>query len=325
MRHTSLFYRLFPPPKFLLMPHAGLEISDDALRCLEYKFSKKGLEIARYDKTDLPPGVIENGEVKDRDRFLKMLGDFVHKNHLSYVKVSLPEEKVYLFQIDIPSRDAKEITQHVEFKLEENVPLSAADSVFYFDVLPAVISGNVLRASVSVAAEKYVENMHGLLESFGLVPVAFEVAPKSIAKALVPKGSSETHLVVHVMNRKTGTYIVCGGVVCFSSTLAWGSRENNADQKPDNLDVDLVAKEVRRVYDYWTTRPDAKAAIDAVILVGEDADVVEKNFKKAAVAGLPLIREVDVWQNAFDINKYVPPISREESLEYAVAAGLALP
>ena len=59
------FFKLFPTPKFLDIPYAGLDISDDAVRCIEYSQARGGLAIHRYGTKPLPLGVIEGGEIKD--------------------------------------------------------------------------------------------------------------------------------------------------------------------------------------------------------------------------------------------------------------------
>jgi len=306
------------------MPHAGLEISDDALRCIEYKSGPRGMSVSKSASVDLPLNLIEDGNVKDEKQFLQILKAFVRANRLSYVKVSLPEEKVYLFQLDVPSTEVRAITQHVEFKLEENVPLPASEVVFYFDILPASVTGNVLRASVSVVPKIYVEKMSSMLRSVNLTPMAFEVAPKSIAKAIVPDDSEDTYLIVHIMNRKIGTYIVSGGVVCFSSTIPWDGLRGIPNAAV-GTSIGPVFKEIERVYAYWATRPDAHSTIGEIMLVGKDAAIVENLFHANSASGLPPVLCGNIWQNAFDINKHVPSIAREESLAYAVAAGLALP
>jgi len=285
----------------------------------------RGLVVSKFAKTLLPSSLVLDGDIKDEKKIVELLQSFVRANKLSYVKVSLPEEKVYLFQTDIPNTEVRAVTQHVEFKLEENVPLSASDAIFYFDILPKAVTGNVLRASVSVAPKNYVEKLSAMLRGINLTPMAFEVAPKSIAKAVIPKYSDETYLIVHVMNRKTGIYGISGGVVCFSSTVTWGSRANRGDGKLAGLDVSPVLKEIHRVCAYWTTRPDTHSAIAEVIIMGNDAVEVLKAFSAHSSDGLPSVSVGDTWRNVFDVNKYIPPISRDESLEYAVAAGLALP
>ncbi|MEN9524345.1 MAG: type 4 fimbrial biosis protein PilM, type pilus assembly protein PilM, partial [Candidatus Parcubacteria bacterium] len=220
---SSQFFKLFPPPTFLVMPHAGLDISDDAIRCIEYHRTYHGLVISKYANQELTPGLIEGGVIKDEKIFGNILTEFVQKHSLSYAKVSLPEEKAYLFQTDVPSSNFSSIAQNIEFKLEQNVPLSASDALFQFDLMPESVTGVLLRASVSVVPRTYVEHYVTLLKSAKVVPVAFEVAPKSIVAACIPMHSTDTNLVVHVMKKKTGLYIVSEGVVCFTSTISWGS------------------------------------------------------------------------------------------------------
>ena len=121
--HSSLFFKLFPPPRFLLMKHGGLDISDDAIHFLEYDSTVHGATIGKYACVELPAGCVEDGDIKDG----KKLGDALEKldraQGITFAKVSLPEEKVYLFQTDVQSTDVKGIVQNIESKLEENVPL----------------------------------------------------------------------------------------------------------------------------------------------------------------------------------------------------------
>jgi Tfp pilus assembly PilM family ATPase len=312
--YSSLFFRLFPPPKFMMMLHCGFEISDDALRLIEYKRGRFGLMISKYDSLELPKGLIDGGEIKDEKKFADIVSAFIKKNKITYAKISLPEEKAYLFQTDIPSNDVLAITQNVEFKLEENVPLQATDAIFYFDILPASVTGDALRASVSVVPRTYVEKIISFLRPAGVIPVAFEVAPKSIARSIVPIQSKETLLALHVMNHKTGIYIVSGGVVCFSSTIS-----------TEGFDYKALRKEIARVNEYWSNRADTHSTIARTVFVGygvaKSKKIIESEFDETRLA----VSIADVWSNIFDTSVYSPPISRIDSLEYAVAAGLALP
>ncbi|MEK7501471.1 MAG: hypothetical protein AAB629_00945 [Patescibacteria group bacterium] len=296
------------------MPHSGLEISDDALRLIEYRIGHTGLSISKHSSLELPDGLIDGGEIKDEKRFAELLSDFANRNNITYSKISLPEEKAYLFQTDIPSNNVAAITQNVEFKLEENVPLQAADAIFYFDILPASVTGGALRASVSVVPRAYVENMISFLRGAGIIPVAFEVAPKSIARSIVLPKSEETLLVAHAMNHKTGIYIVSGGVVCFSSTIT-----------TKGFDLKILNKEIIRVNEYWDNRPDTHSSIARVVFVGHCAAKSEKTIESAFADTKLAVSIADVWSNIFDVSAHSPPISKIDSLEYVVAAGLALP
>jgi Tfp pilus assembly PilM family ATPase len=319
--HTSTFFKLFPPPKFMLMRHAGLEISDDAIHCLEYQLHPRGLRIGKFASMEVPDKVIEGGDIKDEKTLASLLLKLDKENGLSYVKVSVPEEKAYLFQTDVPPGDMPTIAQNIEFKIEENVPLSAQDAIFYFDIMPKSVTGGALRASVSVVARAHVEHMIERLRTAGMYPMAFEVVPKSIAKAIIQPKTDSTLMVIHIMNRKTGIYIVSGGVVCFTSTIAWGGRTAGT---ADVGDVSIIAKEVHRIYTYWMSHSIATSAISGIVLVGHDAPQYENVLKGAAVeVGLP-VSMANVWNNVFSLDHYIPPISRDDSVDYVVAAGLAL-
>lgn len=318
--HRSFFFKLFPPPRYLAVSHSGLEIEDNAIRMVEYGRKSGGMCISKFDSQELPDGLVDGGDVRDENKFVEILTDFVRRNRISYARVSLPEEKVYLFQTDIESDITKEATQNIEFKLEENVPLSAEDSLFYFDILPKTVTGGMLRASVSVAPKTYIEKFVSRLKSVGVTPIALEISPKAITRSAVPL-SDEPTLIIHAMKGKTGTYIVSGGVVCFSSTLAWTSGSNGTD---DDLAGKLV-KEIGRVRDYWSTRPETHSDISHILFVGENAVQALSGTKIALSVGNIKVAQANTWENIFDLEKYIPPIDNDRSSQFVVAAGLALP
>ncbi|MBU6232042.1 MAG: hypothetical protein KGI45_00680 [Patescibacteria group bacterium] len=318
--HSSVFFKLFPPPKFMLMRHSGLHISDHTIRFIEYSGSGRSMRISRFGSLDLPPGTIEGGEARDEKALSAALAEFDKKNDLSYVKVSVPEEKAYLFQIEVPSTDVRTIAQNIEFKLEENVPLTASDAVFYFDLLP-LEPGSPIRASVSVVSRAYIEKMMGILRGCGMSPVAFEVLPKAVARSVIHPHSTITTMIVYIMKKKTGIYIVMGNVVGFSSTIPYGT-----DTPPvDGADTaSMISKEIGRVRAFWASHAPSSSEVKEVILVGAKASEYREPIRDPFASEGVSVSVGDVWSNAFDINKYIPPIAQADSLDYVVAAGLAM-
>lgn len=320
--HPSALFKLFPPPKFLVMRYAGLNISDDAIRCLEYGRTSHGLVISKFGSAPLPEKLIDGGDIQDEKKLTELLAEFDREHDLSYVKVSIPEEKAYLFETEIPGpTDVKSIEQHIEFKLEENVPLSAADAVFYFDLIRPSRPGESVRASVSVVPRTYIERYISLLRNAGIFPVAFEIAPRALMRSILPEDDKSTTLFVHLMSYKAGMYVISNGAVSFTSTLGLANASGENDLGSRIADI---TKEVERIQAYWLSRGDGHG-ISRVILVGRNSSDYEAPLS-SALSGIGIGAHVaDVWHNAFDVNRYIPPISREESLEYAVAAGLAMP
>jgi len=304
----------------MLMPHAGLDISDDGIRCLAYAGSGHDRHISLHDSVALPPGLLRGGDCKNEKELVSRLADFGRRNGLSYVKVSIPEEKAYLFQTDVPDLSVTAINQNIESKLEENVPLAAPDAIFYFDVLDVSSASGVAKASVTVTPRTYIEHYMSLLDEAGLIPVAFETAPKAVSRAVVPESAAETRLIVHVMDHKSGLYIVSGNVVCFASTVAVSGTDAISDRRADA--VQALSKEIGQVCSYWASHGIGRTVSETVI-VGCGADAFREVCRTSGPSMPAVCRIADVWTNTFDVEKQLPSISQEDSLLYAVAAGLA--
>ncbi|MDB5259725.1 MAG: pilM [Candidatus Taylorbacteria bacterium] len=350
---AETFFKLFPTPKFLDMPYAGLHISDDAIRVIQFSHGRHSLEVVKHGCRLLSPGIVEAGYVKDEKALSKLVSELASELGITFVRVSIPEEKMYLFKTDIAASDEKQISQNIEFKLEENVPLSPADALFYFDVIPSAAGGK-RSAMVSVAPRKVIDAYLNVLADAKLTALSFEVEAKALARAFVPKGSGETELVINIMSKKTGIYVICEGIVSFTSTVSWGGDavteviEKAFDIKPaeaiemkksagfhDGKDtkkilaaiqdsVAVLQKEIYKVYTYWIEHGEGCKDINRIVLCGADAQLVGLISHISPDPKIP-VDIGNVWQNAFSSDKYIPPISHEESLDYAVAAGLALP
>jgi len=321
---TKTFFKLFPPPKYLNIPYAGLDISDDAIRCIEYTESHHGYVLKRYGTRLLKPGIIDSGHIKDEKALVAELTSLAKELKISTVKASLPEERMYLFKTEVPDVDDDEIRQNIEFKLEENVPIPASEAIFFFDRLPANLSKGKTYASVSVAPKELVDSYLKALKQADLTTVSFEIQAKAIARAVVSHDSSDTHLIIHVMNKKTGIYVVSSGVICFTSTISWGGeliRGKNISDVPDA--VFSLRHEIERVYVYWSQHGENQP-IKSIIVSGRDATTISQITHLSPDNKISL-SVADIWKNAFSINHYVPKINFDDSLDYAIAAGLALP
>ena len=316
LMHSSYFFKLFPPPQFLLMPYAGIDISDDAISFIEYSRPVGERTIVKHGIYPLEAGIIEGGDIKNEDKLVSILLDIHNSYHLNYVKASIPEEKAYLFETDVPYADLRSISQSIEFKLEENVPLSAKDAVFSFDLLLAK-QGKPMRASVSAVPQTYMDKIISIFKKAGITPISFETVPRAIAQIVSQSSDSDT-IIIHSMKTKTGVYVVSDKAVGFTSTISVGSEDVNPDEYAEKLEA-----EISRVQTYWLSKEgDSGGEIKRVVIVGHEAERTTHILRAKVNDFLP-IESTDIWKAVLDTTKYVPPILRSESFEYASAAGLA--
>ena len=321
---TKTFFKLFPPPKFLSIPHAGIDISDDAIHCIQYAQGLHGYTIQKYGVKALPPGTVEGGTIKDEKTLVDILSSLTKELNITHARASLPEERMYLFKTEVPTLDEDQIRQNIEFKFEENVPLSPLDAVFFFDLMPGISTGKHF-VSVSVAPRELVTSYLKVFENAGVTILSFEIQAKAIAHAVVPYETrkSGVRIIVDIMNKKTGLYIVYGNTVCFTSTVPWGGESIRGKQVSDLSDeIFSLRKEIERVYSFWSDHGEGQP-VQAIVMCGKDATFLSQISHISPDPRVP-IGVAHVWQNAFSTDHYIPPISYQDSLDYTVAAGLAL-
>jgi hypothetical protein len=313
-RHLS-FFDLFPAPTFLEMPAPGLALSDYGIRLVEFTHGKAGLELSRAIEQKFPSPALSSGIVSDREGLVRFLSDFRAKHDLLYVRATLPEERGYLFAAEVPS-EGGDLRAAVEAIIEENVPLTLAESVFdYSLVREGEKDGRrYARVSVSVVARTTVEEYLALYREAGFEPLHFDIESQAAVRAMVSKGSDELILAVLREESRAVITIAEGGCACFSSVLTTG------------LGVQTLAREAAKVAAYWADKESSPLALSSVsraICYGSGAepaltDALAHELGVSAAQG-------NVWNNAFSFEHVIPDLSRAQSLAFASAAGLALP
>ena len=351
---------LLPPPRYLLLPSAGVDISDTSLKYIQFqrdRKSGKNLELKCWGDIDLPEGTLASGDVKDGTKLAEALKEVQTRAGIEYVRVSLPEEQAYLFETDIKKGTPyKEIRGQLEFKLEENVPLSPRDAYFDYHIFDHQPDQNKLTVSVTVYAKEIINGYYEACREAGVTPLSFEVEAQAISRASIPKGDRNTHLIVDFGKTRTGIGIVHQGVLMYTSTIDIGGKELSSAlrrqlgdlgeselTKIKNTQGLIKGTEDTAVYEalvstmsaikdeialriqYWNskTETDKDRYIQNIILCGGSSNL--KGLPGYFTDTLSIeTHRARVWQNAFSLEDFIPPIGQRYSYGYATAIGLAL-
>jgi Tfp pilus assembly PilM family ATPase len=311
-------FEAFPPPQFLDIPFAGIAVSDSAIRAIKFGRNGSSLYVEKYAEKKLAVGAILSGEINNKEEVVRILQELKKEMDLRYVKVSLPEEKAYLFTAKIPIVKKSEMVSAIESKIEENVPVPPGELIFDYnlmdhrkkDHLDVVVSN----LPISVV-DSYVE----VVSESGLSLLALEVESQAVARALLKPEEVDTVLIVHFEPEKVGLYVVSERVVHFASTIL------TKGESPDNQD--FLSQEIKKLYVYWHTlkenvdKPERK--IEEIIVCGETSGDSIVSYL-AAHNGVR-VKQGNVWTNVFSLNSHVPEISFNDSLKYSASVGLALP
>ena len=355
-KESDGFFRFFPPPRFLEMSAAGLDISGKSVKFIEFRKTSGGLRISKYGRESIPAGAVSGGEIKNKEAVVSVLKKIKEKYGLHFVRLSLPEEKAYIYHTTVPREAADNIKEAASFTLEENVPVSPSEIIFDSEVIEEN-DHNHIDITVSAFPKGGVENYVSVCEEAGLSPLSMEIEAEAVARAILPEGDKGTYLVLDFGATRSSLFVASRGSVHFTATLEIGGdgltktiekysglpyeeaeklkRRGGLVKTKDNGDlfqalmgtVSALKDEINRYYVYWHTHTSKS---------GDRVDRIEKIIICGGEANLPGLAEylssslkvrvdtANVWTNVFSVEDSVPEIPFEESLGYATAAGLAL-
>ena len=220
----STFERFFPTPRFLQMQAVGLDIGDRFVRAVSLKARGLGYEVDICVERPIPAEFLSTDLATNR-KFSAFLSSFKNENGLKYINAALPEEKAYLFKTRLPLLKKSEIRLGIEARIEEFIPLKAEEVIFDYRVVHVSPKGDHLDAAVSAVPSRVADNYAELFHDAGLTPLSFEVAEQAVARAVVSCDDGRTLVIANIGSVKTGLFIVSGGVVQFSSTVALGGEQ----------------------------------------------------------------------------------------------------
>lgn len=348
---------MFPPPDFLSMPAAGIDISDSSVKYLDAQFQQGGYIPKTFDALPLEQGIVVGGVVHDSNRLAQVLAEFKRRHGRSFAYAALPEELVYIYTVVLPSSlNSSAMRSAVEFSLAEHVPIPADKLTFDFDI--ADIHEDTATVSVTAFPTDVVEGYKEALEKAGFTVKSLELEAYAVVRAVVPKHAHGVSMVIDFGRTRTGITVVQGRTPIFSTTVKVGGdiitetimrAYNVSAEEADTIkraegivqcrdtgvcsilvqSVDSLITEIQRHYRFWESsareRSGGKSSerIERIFLCGGAVGLLGLPERISAALQVP-VSIADIWQNMFDINEHIPSIERIKSLQFATSAGLLL-
>lgn len=272
----------------------GLEITDQVLRLAHFDGKIWQLHAMRLD-----PGVLENGRIKDRAKFLGSLAALKkdskvggrNPNKKISVVVSLSSADVYSQVFGLPILGGEQLAKAVDLNLQMASPGEAGkmysgwelvgkdDSVGRIDVLSAFVERE--------AVDEIVE----ALFTAGFLAMAVEPRSIALTRILRQKGlgvdAKKSYLLLDIDNVGIDFLVIRNSMPYFEYTNLWKDVANaDGEISLPKFEEELTASlhQVANFYNQHWTEPIAGVIIAAASL----HDVIEKTV--AAATTLPVVR-----------------------------------
>jgi type IV pilus assembly protein PilM len=352
---SKFFLKFFPAPNFLVARSFGLDISDESLKFVELLPTKNGMELGKWGEKIIPKGVIESGKIKDPKQMEEILSKLRKEEGVKSVRVSLPEEQVYIFQLRLEKAGLKSIKEGIELVLEEHVPIQAEDAIFDYALVKE--DAQSLEVQVVTIPKNIIDNYLLIFKHSQIEVQALELEAQAISRAVIKNNDLETSMIVDFGKNRTGIFIVSGGLVMFTFTLDMGGVAlTNAIQKNFNLNfeeaekmkekyglerntenkeifavllnsVSILRDEIVKHFLYWNTHKDEEGKnnppIKKIILCGGDSNLIGLT-DYLSVSVKSTVEMANVWTNIIDTINYIPEMNFKQALSFATALGLVL-
>ena len=348
------YSRSFPTPAFLARHSFALDISDQSIKYGELVMSPYGLHLGRFGKEKIAPGVIMSGKIEEEEALIEILRSLRLRENMHFVRVSLPEEQMYLFTLSLPQVKDVNLRDAIMLQLEEHIPIPAIETTFDYKVISE--TETTIFVSVVAIANAVVESYLSVFHRAGLVPLSFELEAEAIARAVVPFDDPSPVMIIDLGQSKTGVLIAERGNVLFTTTLDIGGATltnmiaknfgissdeaekmkrsygiDEANEKNDILPViangiSVLHDEINKHHIYWQTHSENgehRNPINNILLCGEGSNLsgIEEYLQASMMMK---VTHAHPWVNISHMDITVPDISFEESLGYVTVLGLSL-
>lgn len=279
----------------------GLDISDLFLRVAHLKKTGRFFKLISWGKIGVEKGVIEDGEIKDENALAQTIKKGIAKLSgkqldTENVIACLPENKAFFQIIRTSKTDLNEIKKAILFEAENYIPLPLENSYLDFEV------NGASDVSIVALSRNIIDPYVLTLKRAGLNLLALEAESQSISRALIKNNfSKETVLIIDFKENAASFIIFSGNSIRFTFSISLISEKE-------------LSLEIKKYIDYYNSHNEQ--AVKKIILCG--AEIISPTTKIPVEIG-------DPWVNILpQLFKEIPPISREESVSYTTALGLAL-
>jgi len=334
------FEKIFPVPDMLRMPAIGFDISDTHIRYVELVRKYNGVHMGRYGTHKIPEGIITEGSIQDVDALASVVGELQKKLDIRLVRASLPEKKVYLFDVSIPKISENKIPEAILYQIEEHIPLKKSELVFDYEVLSE--DDRTYHVQIHAIEKNVAMSYTEALSKGGCAPLSFELEPQAVTRALECSQAPHQFMLVDIGETHTSISIIRSSIVVFTTTVlldllgmtkdieacvAQFPETNVEDRLSDECVKEMeqyiqpLGEHIKKYYNYWQAHIGSETlGVEKILLSGVGAHARGMTEYINGLTRLEVM-QAPIWSVPNKIGGRMA-MSQNELIDYSVAIGL---
>lgn len=237
-------------------PAFGLDISDFVLKIALLQPTNTGFfNLAGFNETPIPKGIVQNGEIKKLDDLLSIFHKGLEnikgeKIKTKFVSAIIPERKSFLRIIQLPKMPESEIKNAIRFEIEENIPLSLNEAYYDWQTL-GESEGKIDHMDIltAVAPKSVIDPYNNLIKNAGFIPKIFELESIASSRAIIKNLKTEKPtMIVNLGSTQISFVIFSGEAPRFSTSINTPFRNHLTYYISDHLKISMEeAEKLKRV------------------------------------------------------------------------------
>lgn len=233
----------------------GLDISDLSLKLVQLNKQGDKIKIQAIGKTDLPSGLIEDGEIKNKDKVINEINKLISapgygKITSNEVIACLPETKTFIKLIEI-AKTPNPLAEIIEGEIEKHVPMAIGE--IYYDWQVIENKPDKQRVLIGAAPQDIVNQYIDLLDGAKLSTTALEIEPISLCRSLLaeenPKSKAQkgdTCGILDIGAKRTSMTIYSKNTILFTLSMPI-SGEKITNNIAETLKIELKQAEKAKI------------------------------------------------------------------------------
>ena len=207
----------------------GLDISGLSLKLVQLNKVRDKITIQAMGKISLPPGLIDNGEIKDKEKVIELIKKLIANP--KYGKVSseeviacLPETKTFIKLIEV-AKTPNPVSKIIESEIEKHIPMSVNEIFYDWQIIEEHSDKQLIL--IGAAPQDIVNQYTALLDEAKLSTVALEIEPISLCRSLlneeIPKFKGQTdnknYGIIDVGAKRTNMTVYSKNTILFTASM----------------------------------------------------------------------------------------------------------
>ncbi|MBU4375772.1 type IV pilus assembly protein PilM [Patescibacteria group bacterium] len=290
----------------------GLDISDLSLKFVQLNKIRNKITIQAMGKTSLPAGLIEGGEIKNKEEVAKKIKKLIANPQFGKISSGeiiscLPETKTFIKLIEV-ERTPNPMREIISNEIEKHIPMPINEMYYDWQIIKTPDSKQSVL--IGAAPQNIVSQYANLLKEAKYSIVALEIEPISICRSLLAEealkfeGAFEKNYgIIDIGAKRTSMIIYSKNTILFTvsmpisgeeatnriartlkieasqaekAKIVCGFDERKADGIIKNILSDMaheLIKKMRETIEFYNAHFSGRGPINEILLCGGGANI----------------------------------------------------